>query len=173
MELISPVTFLYTYLHSPLSKAAYGSSPPLTLSNPANVFASLFLIHYLNRAIISPLRTPSRSKSHLIVPLAAAFFNVINGGLMAAYLSSPPVIAFLSTAYSRPIFWIGVLMWGLGLIGNVVHDEILFNIRRKAAAKGKAKDTADDKTAAKKEHYAIPHGLLYKYLSYPNYFCEW
>ncbi|KIM82634.1 hypothetical protein PILCRDRAFT_7975, partial [Piloderma croceum F 1598] len=22
-------------------------------------------------------------------------------------------------------------------------------------------------------HYAIPHGYLYKYISYPNYLCEW
>lgn len=60
-------------------------------------------------------------------------------------------------------------MWGLGFVGNVVHDEILFNIRRKATAKGKAKESM----GVKKEHYAIPHGLLYEYLSYPNYFCEW
>jgi len=170
MELVSPAFFLYTYVHSPLSKLSYGSPPSFALSNPANVFTSLFLIHYLNRALVSPLRTPSRSKAHIIVPLCGAFFNTINGSLMAAYLSSPSAISFLSRAYSRPIFWIGVVMWALGFVGNIVHDEILFNIRRKANAKGKSKDKTK---GPQKEHYSIPHGLLYKYISYPNYFCEW
>ncbi|TBU51117.1 hypothetical protein BD310DRAFT_1010823 [Dichomitus squalens] len=27
--------------------------------------------------------------------------------------------------------------------------------------------------ALKQEHYAIPHGLLYRFILYPRYFCEW
>jgi 3-oxo-5-alpha-steroid 4-dehydrogenase 1 len=170
MELVSPISFVYTYAHSPLSKLSFGSPPPLALSNPANVFCSLFLIHYFNRALVSPLRTPSRSKAHLIVPLSAVFFNIINGILMAAYLSSPSAIEFLSVAYGRSTFWIGVVMWAAGFVGNIVHDEILFNIRREVGAKGKSKDKDN---GSQKEHYSIPHGLLYEYISYPNYFCEW
>jgi len=170
MELVSPISFLYTYAHSPLSKLSFGFPPPLALSNPANLLTSLFLIHYFNRALVSPLRTPSRSKSHLIVPLFAVFFNIINGTLMAAYLSSPSAIEFLSAAYSRPTFWIGVVVWAAGFVGNIIHDEILFNIRRKANAKGQSKDKYN---SSQKEHYSIPHGLLYEYISYPNYFCEW
>jgi len=174
MELISPSAFIYAYVHSPLSPLAFGTSPPLGIENPSAVLACLFLVHYLNRAILSPLRTPSRSKSHAIVTLAGIMFNIVNGSLLGAYLSSPEGLAYLSWAYQRPCFWLGVFMWGAGLVGNIVHDEILLNIRRKKQAED-AKKTPEQLANEKKkgEHYAIPHGLLYKYISYPNYFCEW
>ncbi|OJT05451.1 hypothetical protein TRAPUB_3732 [Trametes pubescens] len=177
MELISPATFLYAFLHSPLSPTAAGTAPPLTLSHPPTFLAALFLLHYLNRAIVSPLRTPSRSKSHIAVPLSAVLFNTVNGSLLGAYLSSPAAHAYLAGAFSSPRFWAGVAAWAVGLAGNIVHDEILLNLRR-TAKKNKAKVAKDGDGGAaqeksKGEHYAIPHGLLYRYISYPNYFCEW
>lgn len=63
-------------------------------------------------------------------------------------------------------------MWAVGFAGNVYHDEILLNIRRKAIAKGKAKELDDDKQT-RQPHYAIPHGGLYSIVSFPNYLCEW
>lgn len=174
MELVSPFTFIYTYLHSPLSPLTYGQPPPISIHNPSSVLAGLFLIHYTNRAVLSPLRTPSRSKSHLIVTFAGVFFNVVNGPLLGAYLSSPECQSYLTGAYRRPLFWVGTLMWAVGYTGNIVHDEILLNIRRKKQAEDAMK-TPDQiaKEKEKGEHYGIPHGLLYKYISYPNYFCEW
>jgi len=62
----------------------------------------------------------------------------------------------------------------VGLVGIIVHDEILLNIRRGEQAEDAKK--APEQLANEKEkgeHYAIPHGLLYKYISYLNYFCEW
>ncbi|KAI0776288.1 3-oxo-5-alpha-steroid 4-dehydrogenase-domain-containing protein [Trametes elegans] len=182
MELVSPTSFLYSFLSSPLSPTSAGTAPPLSLAHPPTLLASLYLLHYLNRALISPLRTPSRSKSHIMVPASAVLFNVVNGSLMGAYLSSPAARAFLAGAFARPAFWAGVGLWALGFAGNIVHDEILLNIRRNANAKGKAKKGADDNEDAegkgkakkgKQEHYAVPHGLLYRFISYPNYFCEW
>jgi len=166
MELVSPAVFLYTYINSPLSTA--NLSLP-SFSSPQSILATLFLIHYVNRAIISPLRTPSRSKSHLIVPLSGVTFNMINGFLMGAYLSSPFARIFLNATdtYARASFYLGIGLWAVGFIGNITHDEILLNIRRKAKSKGK------DKEGNGTEHYAIPQGLLYSYISYPNYFCEW
>ncbi|KAF9777867.1 3-oxo-5-alpha-steroid 4-dehydrogenase-domain-containing protein [Thelephora terrestris] len=174
MELVSPITFVYTYLRSPLSPLSFGTPPPLSIHNPSTVLAILFLIHYANRAVFSPLRTPSRSKSHVIVVLSAILFNSVNGPLLGAYLSSPECHSYLAGAYRRPRFWLGILMWAAGFIGNIVHDEILLNIRRKKQAEDAKK--APEQTAKEKkkgEHYAIPHGLLYKYISFPNYFCEW
>ncbi|RPD57741.1 hypothetical protein L226DRAFT_615174 [Lentinus tigrinus ALCF2SS1-7] len=182
MELVSFGTFIYTYTHSPLSPEAVGTSPPLTLTHPPTFLAALFLTHYLNRALISPLRTPSRSTSHLSVVLSAVVFNTLNGSLLGAYLSSPPAQAFLAGAFQRPLFWFGVALWAAGFAGNIYHDEILLNIRRNAKAKGKdkapgANADADDNNGKDKksrgEHYAVPHGALYRFISYPNYFCEW
>ncbi len=179
MELVSPTTFLYTFLNSPLSPTKIGTSPPISLSHPPTFLAGLFLLHYLNRAIISPLRTPSRSKSHIIVPLAAIFFNTINGSLMGSYLSSPSAETFLQGAFHRPLFWLGLGMWAFGLAGNIYHDEVLLNIRRRAKPgnKSKGKDYGTNSTSVNntntKEHYAIPHGGLFSLVTFPNYFCEW
>ncbi|KAH9856004.1 3-oxo-5-alpha-steroid 4-dehydrogenase-domain-containing protein [Lenzites betulinus] len=177
MELISPAAFVYSFLRSPLSPIAAGTAPPITLAHPPTFLAALFLIHYLNRAIVSPLRTPSRSKSHIFVPASAVAFNVVNGSLLGAYLSSPGAQSFLSGAFQRPAFWIGVAVWAAGFVGNIVHDEILLNLRRKAkttkTAQADEDDNANGKKKSKGEHYAIPHGLLYRFISYPNYFCEW
>ena len=161
MELVSPLTFIYTFYTSPLS----AKQPTVQWNSPHSILALCFLVHYANRAIINPLRTPSRSKSHIIVPLAAVFFNLVNGSLMGSYLSSPYARTFLS-ARSPTSFYVGLTLWAFGFVGNIVHDEILLNIRRKANSKGKGKAEAG-------EHYAIPQGGLYTLVSYPNYLCEW
>ncbi|KAH8831824.1 hypothetical protein DL96DRAFT_1695315 [Flagelloscypha sp. PMI_526] len=170
MEIVSPLGLLATFFMSPLS---------VSPENPKN-YAQLTLA----ASIISPLRTPSRSKSHLIVPLAAVIFNGVNGPMMGSYLSSRTAQDFLATAFTRSSFWIGVGLWAVGLAGNIIHDEMLYDIRRKAQSKkkdgtanghsnGHSNGHANGGTTGNKEHYAIPHGLLYEYISYPNYFCEW
>ncbi|KAJ7578145.1 3-oxo-5-alpha-steroid 4-dehydrogenase-domain-containing protein, partial [Mycena floridula] len=158
MEIVSPITFAYNFIVAPLTRGVDGD---FSRSIPQMILAGCYLIHYANRAIISPYTNPSRSRAHLIVPIAGVSFNLPNGFLMGSYLSSPVAHAYLANASSRPIFWLGVGLWAAGFIGNVIHDEILANIRRRAAK---------DKDA---QHYAIPQGLLYRYVSFPNYFCEW
>ncbi|KAF8625970.1 hypothetical protein AX17_006695 [Amanita inopinata Kibby_2008] len=182
MELVSPLMFLYAYMTSPIS---YYTPTLPAWSSPQSILAFLYLVHYANRAVIGPLRTPSRSKSHIIVPLSAVAFNIINGLLMGSYLSSPFARMFLTPTYTyrRTSFYIGLALWFAGFVGNIAHDEILLNIRRKAKSKGKGKaeernddHNRTDKTKSGKrveEYYSIPQGLLYKYISYPNYFCEW
>jgi 3-oxo-5-alpha-steroid 4-dehydrogenase 1 len=165
MELVSPLFFTCALLRSPLS-----SSPP-SLSVNQILLVLLYLLHYANRALFSPLRTPSRSKSHISVPVVGVFFNTINGSLMGTYLSSPASHAFLSN--TTPLFYIGLGVWALGFVGNIIHDEILLDIRRKAKSKGKGQARNDDTKQRTPEHYAIPYGLLYRYVSYPNYLCEW
>ncbi|KAJ7628471.1 3-oxo-5-alpha-steroid 4-dehydrogenase-domain-containing protein [Roridomyces roridus] len=162
MELVSPICFLNAFFRAPLSTRA----AEISLGSPKSILAGAFLVHYLNRALLSPLRTPSRSKSHIIVPFCAVIFNLFNGSLMGTFLSSPA--APTQSAFARPTFWLGLALWAAGFAGNIIHDEILLNIRRNAKTKGKARDSGKPG-----EHYAIPHGLLYRFISYPNYFCEW
>ncbi|ESK90281.1 steroid 5 alpha-reductase [Moniliophthora roreri MCA 2997] len=177
MELVSPTCFLYTFFKSPLSLPVLPGME-LPLLSAQKVLAAMYLIHYLNRALINPLRTPSRSKAHVIVPLFGVLFNVLNGSLMGSYLSSPAARLYLGkneNTWGNPLWYIGLGLWAVGFVGNVWHDEILLNIRRRAKTSGKKKDD-DGKKGEKREegeHYAIPHGLLYKYVSFPNYFCEW
>lgn len=170
MEIISPIMFTYALVTAPLAQQNPGLP---SITTPQGLLASLFLLHYANRALISPLRTPSRSKHHIIVCLSGILFNILNGFLMGSYLSGPFTLLWFQHPRStqRLGFKLGLALWAVGFIGNVVHDEILLNIRRKANATGKAREHANGKP--KEEHYAIPYGLLYKYISYPNYFCEW
>ena len=185
MELVSPLSFLFTaYLHPfspsplPLPSLALGISPQFIL-------VALYLTHYLNRSLISPLRAPSRANSHLAVVSAAVAFNVPNGFLLAGFLTSASTASYLHGALSSSRFWAGIALWAAGFVGNVYHDEILLNIRRKAIAKGKARELLDDededendgkKKKARRQsspHYAIPHGGLFCLVSFPNYLCEW
>ncbi|KAK2463365.1 hypothetical protein APHAL10511_004591 [Amanita phalloides] len=176
MELFSPAVFLYAYITSPIS---YYDPPLPAWDSPQSILAGLYLVHYANRALINPLRTPSRSKSHIIVPLSAIAFNIVNGFIQGSYLSSPYARMYLNKGYTfqRSSFYLGLGLWFVGFIGNIVHDEILLDIRRKAKSKGKGKADDQDKKKVQgpstKEHYAIPYGLLYKFISYPNYLCEW
>ena len=150
MELISPLSFLSNFSHR---------------SIPTSILSLFFLIHYANRALISPLRTPSRNKSHIVIPLSASAFNIVNGFLMATYLSSPPALSFLHGAFASTRFWVGLSLALVGLAGNIAHDEILLNIRRNTKKDQQSKQNG--------EHYAIPYGLLFSYISFPNYLCEW
>lgn len=174
MELVGPITFLVALIRAPLASGT--STPPLNLSlrDPRTLLALLYIVHYANRAVISPLRSPPRSKAHISIPLAAIFFNLVNGSLLGAYLTSPGAHALLgsssassSSAFSRTSFWLGLGLWATGFAGNILHDEVLMNIRRDALKK------ADNKGSGQKPHYGIPRGYLYRYISYPNYFCEW
>jgi 3-oxo-5-alpha-steroid 4-dehydrogenase 1 len=163
MEIISPIFFISTYLSSPLSPSPTNLNVPLKLT----ILPLLFVTHYLNRALISPLvLTPSRSKSHILVPLVGVLFNITNGSLLGSYLSSETTISYLIHQKPSSTFWLGIGLWLVGFVGNVYHDEILFRIRRKAESKGKYKEETG-------QHYAIPTGGLYTFISYPNYLCEW
>ncbi|KAF8583817.1 hypothetical protein K439DRAFT_1653370 [Ramaria rubella] len=203
MEMVSPICFLTAFLSSPLTRPLsslkrFPLSPPPIYShtslagiqflvpNPPTVLCLLFLCHYANRALISPLRTPARSKSHIIVPAAAVFFNIINGSLMGAFLAAlatPSVDsgagAFLTreerTVVANWKFWAGVGMWAVGLASNIWHDEILLDIRR-STKRVQSVFGREEKTKERSEsqpRYAIPYGGLYSLISYPNYASEW
>lgn len=172
MEIVAPITFITTFLYSPLiSKQLHPSTYTFFGNNGApGVLASLFLTHYANRAIISPLRTPVRSKSHIIVPLCAISFNLVNGYVMGAFLS-----ALVNTSPSMfPAvgwrFWTGVGIWVVGFASNIWHDEILLDLRRKPKNE---KMPSSQQSKESKPHYAIPYGGLYRFVSYPNYLSEW
>jgi 3-oxo-5-alpha-steroid 4-dehydrogenase 1 len=194
METVSPISFIATYLFAPFSPS--GKPPPL--NHTSTLLAALFVAHYINRAILSPLRSPGRSRTHFIVVFCGTLFNLVNPPLMAAFLSAPEtypnpfhheitlhssgllaqmhgaLTALLTrlstdqvdqaheTSWTRPTFLIGITLFLAGFASNIFHDEILHQLRRDTPLK-------PDGT----HNYAIPHGYLYNYISYPNYFSEW
>lgn len=215
MEAFGPIVFLLAFASAPLSSSPSPSlleslplSPSLehlkTIPTANCVLASLYVIHYINRAFLQPLRGPPRSPSHLSVFLSAAIFQSANGFVMGTWLggSSPPLqlpkeIVDPSSALSKvvsslakrtitrpglvddgmqtllsPFFLLGIAGWLVGLAGNIYHDEILFDIRRKAQREKKNSDKSRNGPEDSKPKYDVPHGGLYSLISYPNYLCE-
>jgi 3-oxo-5-alpha-steroid 4-dehydrogenase 1 len=184
MELVSPLTFIYT-----VYKLRDRSASAACYDTPTLILITAFLTHYTNRALISPLRTPSRSNAHIIVPLLGAAFNLANGYAQAYFLATSDAPAARHPAARA----VGLTMWLVGFVGNVYHDEILIEIRRRHATARPGDERAEavreqtpganDGVRTKKqgenggagdgEHYGIPEGGLYRWVSYPNYLCEW
>ncbi|CAG7854848.1 Uncharacterized protein C9.08c [Serendipita indica DSM 11827] len=166
MEIVAPVFFIATYLYAPFSPT---HNPP-SLNHPSTLLAALFVIHYVNRAIISPLRSPGRSKSHIIIVIAGIGFNIINAPssphsfqkLQQKLAAKVAESQTLQMAFADRKFQVGIALFVLGFVSNILHDEILYNIRRNAPT-----------TPDGKHRYSIPQGYLYNYISYPNYFSEW
>jgi len=106
----------------------------------------------------------------MVLP-AAVIFNLLNGTLMGTWLGgrTSPLTdrsgAVPERAMTTPLFWIGVGLWTAGFVGNLMSDEVLYNLR-KPGPDGK-----------KKERYSVPHGFLYSSpfggISFPAYTCEW
>ncbi|KDN39051.1 hypothetical protein RSAG8_09087, partial [Rhizoctonia solani AG-8 WAC10335] len=143
MELPAPITLLYAFSQ----QTTLSSLSPFSLT-PHSALPLLFVGHYLNRAIISPLRTPSRSKSHVIVLLAAVAFNLINGSVTGTWLGAGVQTGSIGWTDTPVAYWIGLAMFGLGLWGNIWHDEVLLDLRKNRDGK---KDN--------KPRYAIPYGF--------------
>jgi len=117
----------------------------------------LWIIHYVNRTIIYPLRIKSTPKKMpLVITLSAIFFNVINAELNGYYLSNQtvPEEYDLSWVYS-PHFIVGILLFAVGMLINIKSDNILISLRKPGET-----------------GYKIPKGFLFKYISSPNLFGE-
>lgn len=212
MEAFAPIVFVLAFATSPLStspgllKTTLPLSPSLdhlkTIPAANYILGALYVIHYINRAFLQPMRGPPRSPSHLAVFVAAALFQSANGFVMGTWLggASPPlqlpsviidsgssgtasrlgsilsgtlrtvarpgIVDGGANPLTNPLFLIGIAGWAVGLAANIYHDEILFDIRRKAQKDSKANG------AGSKPKYDVPHGGLYSLISYPNYLCE-
>tara|TARA_Y100000768_G_scaffold127401_1_gene94514 strand:+ start:13 stop:759 length:747 start_codon:yes stop_codon:yes gene_type:complete len=112
----------------------------------------IWILHYINRSIIFPLRLKKSSKMPISVILSAIFFNIINGFTNGYYLGN---LAAFSDAYFLNInFIMGLLFFIIGVSINVNADNILIKIRNQ------------------NKGYQIPNGKLYNFISCPNYLGE-
>ncbi|KAI9270437.1 3-oxo-5-alpha-steroid 4-dehydrogenase-domain-containing protein [Phascolomyces articulosus] len=118
----------------------------------------LWMIHYINRAIIHPLRAPSMAPIHTIAFISAVLINILNGYTNGVWNARH------SFSLSTPNVALGLGLWVTGFSINVYHDSILFNLRR---TKKKNKETNQPQ-----QRYFIPKGGLFDYVSCPNYLGE-
>ncbi|KAK6347626.1 hypothetical protein TWF718_005465 [Orbilia javanica] len=190
MELISPVSFFLTfYLNTTAPLTALANLP---ISH--KILTILYLIHYTNRAIISPLRAPAYAPAHIIVLLVATYFNYLNGYSLSSFLLLQQGSIPQNGGIWIVRFGVGVVLWVVGFVGNIWHEDVLYEIRRRAkrehleSAKGKKEDglgegvervlVGDGKRlvvrAENSGHvYEIPEGGLWEYCWHPHYFMEW
>jgi 3-oxo-5-alpha-steroid 4-dehydrogenase 1 len=146
----------------------------LAISNTTKV------IHYLYRAILSPLLTPSMSPIHILVWLFAIAFQVTNGLSIGGYLggygptSRAEWAGFKLDYIAGGRMELGMMIWALGFMANIYHDDELREIRR--SAKRNAEMRAKEKGESVKgveTVYMIPQNGLFELILYPHYLCEW
>jgi 3-oxo-5-alpha-steroid 4-dehydrogenase 1 len=144
MELPSPVCFAVTFFmfDNPKSSVNY-------------VMLSFWMIHYINRSIIYPLRYPNKKKQ---MPLSIAFnaiiFNLVNGSINGYFFGNICPV-YPEGYFLQWNFIAGIAMFIGGFIINVYSDNILLNLRKPGET-----------------DYKIPQKGLFKYVSAPNYFGE-
>ncbi|PKI83709.1 hypothetical protein MVES_002558 [Malassezia vespertilionis] len=96
-------------------------------STYAAVLLGMFIVHYMNRALIQPLLNPPRSPLHLVVVLSAIAFNSANGFLIGTWLRTLHVQHF--TLARAVLAAMGFALFGAGMGGNIAHDTILMRLR--------------------------------------------
>lgn len=124
------------------------------------VMATLFEIHYFQRAFIFPLLIRGRNRMPWVIICLGALFNLVNSYMIAGwlfYVSSPDEYP-VEWLYS-PLFILGTVIFIIGWFINIQADNIIRNLRQPG-------DT---------RHY-IPYGGMFRYVTSANYlgeFIEW
>ncbi|KAJ1667310.1 hypothetical protein IW140_001955 [Coemansia sp. RSA 1813] len=183
MELVSPLALMYSYFVQDPVSVFPGELLPIAqqgVSEGSTVLIYLWVVHYLNRAIVYPLRQPCRKSMHVGIMLCACAFNIVNGYLNGRWLAT----AGHETA---PSVWgwrfvLGVMLFVAGFAGNIHHDNILMRLRSKPNGKTSGSSTFEpDATDASSKNkpkgsgsskYSVPHGSLFTLVSCPHFLCE-
>ncbi|WYZ36981.1 hypothetical protein EsH8_II_000487 [Colletotrichum jinshuiense] len=146
------------------------------------VLAGLFTIHYAYRAVLFPFIQPSMSPIHVLVASSALSFQLMNATCLGSWLAAygPTTAAQWEKALGFggvAQFVAGIAIFYVGLTGNYFHDEELREIRRaeqrrqERVAKEQKRQGAEKPSVDK--HYRIPEAMLFRYMLFPHYFCEW
>lgn len=133
------------------------------------------VIHYIYRAIISPLfLNPSMSPMHPLVWILAFTFQMFNGISIAGYLAGYGPTSDHDWAGRYWSMEIGLVMWAWGLLGNMFHEDDLREIRRAADRTQRREAEKQGKPAQSVDKvYMIPKNGLFQYVLYAHYLCEW
>lgn len=114
----------------------------------------LWIIHYINRSLIFPLRIKTKNKKMpVLIMLFAIIFNSVNGFINAYWLGNFSEYTTDWLFDSR--FIVGIIVFIIGFIINQFHDRILIGLRKNSSGE-----------------YQIPQGGLFKYVSCPNFLGE-
>ncbi|KAE8362030.1 hypothetical protein BDV27DRAFT_160126 [Aspergillus caelatus] len=185
MELIAPLNLIYVMK----ALVARLSTDLTSLPLPNQIVAALYLIHYANRAVISPLfAAPSMSPIHALIAVSGLAFNWINSTCLAAWLVGyhAPVTGYRTDQFgglgdgTRPAIsdylpYIGFILFFVGMTGNIISERTFFRLRREEANKlHTQKDHSKNPGNKYSKVYVIPPAKgLFRYILYPHYVFEW
>ena len=117
------------------------------------------------------------SPIHGFVCVFALVFQLFNATSLGGWLGGfgPTTQEDWRTAAER--VEVGMMIWAVGLMVNIYHDDELREIRRAAARNQKrrqeAKSGDEDGEKTVDKVYMIPENGLFKVILFPHYFCEW
>ena len=142
-ELFSPIVAWIYY-------QAYKEPGP-TISK-GSILLTLWLIHYINRAVYSVIVSPGMASTRIDTVLMAILFNIVTAAWCAHDLAkaTSPFALTPQTLLGIPIFFLGMSI-------NISSDVHLRTIRRR---KGKTGE------------YVLPEWGLFKFIVSPNYLGE-
>ncbi|PGH03802.1 hypothetical protein AJ79_07278 [Helicocarpus griseus UAMH5409] len=203
MESIGALNLLYTLFTAPSNFPGHedGISSSGHLPTWHKLVACLYILHYLNRAIITPLfLAPSMSPIHLIVTVSAMSFNYLNSTCLAGWLLGygtpvlgstaplPPSPAKATTQTAAPTHhysptkylpYIGLILFFIGMYGNIRAEGTLFRLRREEVDKKQHSKKNDDdappnnKNKYDKVYICPPPTGYFRSILYPHYVLEW
>ncbi|CAF9913275.1 MAG: hypothetical protein ALECFALPRED_008737 [Alectoria fallacina] len=153
------------------------TSSLLSMVNFAYCFCIFKTIHYVYRALISPLfLNPSMSPIHISVWASALSFQLINATCIGGWLGGYGPTTQDEWVGAAMRLELGLMLFGIGLLGNMYHDDELREIRRAAARNQERKrkdrgEKGDGKGVEKV--YMVPQNGLFGLVLFPHYLCEW
>jgi 3-oxo-5-alpha-steroid 4-dehydrogenase 1 len=119
------------------------------------IFFTCWMVHYMNRTVIFPMRLRTKGKKMpLTIVLMAFCFNLMNGYINGYYLGSLSDQYLITWLYD-PRFIAGMILFFGGMYINMQSDNILIHLRKPAET-----------------GYIIPTKGLFAYISCPNHFGE-
>lgn len=116
----------------------------------------LFELHYFQRSFVFPCLMKGKSRMPVAIMAMGILFNVLNGFMQGEWLFYLAPEGMYSAAWlARPCFWIGTLVFLVGMAINWHSDHVIRTLRKPG-------DT---------RHY-LPTRGMYKYVTSGNYFGE-
>lgn len=137
------------------------------------------VLHYLYRALLSPLLNPSMSPIHPLIITAGWSFQLLNALSLAGFLGGhahTTTSSWHAAPHSSPRMALGLAIWAAGFAGTVWHDDALREVRRAARRQQHQQraSAADGKEKLGVEKlYVIPEAGLFRWVLCPHYLCEW
>jgi len=195
-ELIAPISFIFTLYYNSLTPLQSFLSLPYSHI----LLSLLYVIHYINRSLISSIRAPNISPMHIGIWFMAIGFNYFNGYSLAGWFLLQFGRVDDATNMGRMRIGLGVVVWSIGFAGNIWHENVLYEIRNRANREKEEKETRDGTEnltnggddvgngkvvgedqegrlrvilKATGQVYEVPEGGLFKYCWHPHYFTEW